>query len=113
MRGNQIDSTKLFTGLDDSDTVTVSVGRLRELVRYHTSDPPGLLSTIQASQIIGFSRSYWAQRAKDGVIDGAFADEGERWRLPLKACKAHVGRLEAQHRTGGMRGGPTGPRKKA
>ena len=106
---------KLFTGLDDSDTVTVTVGRLRDLVRYHTTDPPEILSTVQASQIVGFSRSYWAQRAKAGDLDGAFADEGERWRLPLKACKAHVGRLEAQHRTGRLRGrcGPRGPRRKA
>jgi hypothetical protein len=108
-------SEKLFGGLDDSDLLTLTVGRLRDLVRYHTSDPPEFLSTVQASQIIGWSRQYWAQRAAAGVIDGAFADEGDRWHLPLGACRAHVGRLEAEHRKGRLRGrcGPRGPRRKA
>ena len=109
-------SEKLFNGLDDSDTVTVTVGRLRDLVRYHTTDPPELLSTVQASRIIGFSHSYWRDKAAKGLIDGAFQEgEGESWRLPLKACRAHVGRLQAQHRKGRLRGrcGPTGPRRKA
>jgi hypothetical protein len=40
---------KLFGGLDDSDTVTVSVGRLREL-RYHNHGPPELVSTVAGAQ---------------------------------------------------------------
>lgn len=104
-------SEKLFAGLADSDTVMLTVGRLRELVRYHTSDPPEFLSTVQASQVIGWSRSYWAERAKAGVIEGAFADEGDRWHLPLTACHAHVQGLQGEHRKGRMRG-PRGPRRK-
>ncbi len=50
---------RLFNGLDDSDTVTVSVGRSREMVANAAAEAPEILSTVQASAIIGFSHAYW------------------------------------------------------
>ena len=108
---------KLFNGLDDSDTVTVTVGRLRELVRYHTSDPPEILSTVEAKAIIGWSHSYWRDKASRGLIEGAFQD-GERWCLPFSSCKKYVATLQLNYQGRVLRGrsgprGPRGPTKKA
>ena len=58
MKATVTTSEKLFGGLDDSDMLTVSVGRLRELVATAAAEAPEILSTIQASAIIGFSHSY-------------------------------------------------------
>ena len=101
-------SVEMFHGLDDRDTVTVSVGRLRELVATAAADAPEILSTVQASAIIGFSHSYWRDKASNGLVEGAFQD-GDRWRLPTRSCKKYVAQLQAHHRRSVLRG----PRRKA
>ena len=105
---------KLFTGLDDGDTVTVSVGRLRELVATAAAEAPEILSTVQASAIIGFSHSYWRDKASNGLVEGAFQD-GDRWRLPTASCKKYVAQLQVNYQGKVLRGrcGPRGPRRKA
>ena len=102
-----------FAPLDDSDTVTVTIGRLRELVATAAAEAPEILSTVQASAIIGFSHSYWRDRAAKGTIEGAFQD-GERWRLPTASCKKYVAGLQLNYQGKLLRGrsGLRGPRRK-
>jgi len=47
------------------------------------------LSTVEAADEFGRSRSYWARAASDGEIEGAYRD-GRNWRLRESACEAHL-----------------------
>lgn len=60
----------------------------------------------QVAKRLGRSSRYWREAAKAGSIRGAYEDEG-RWRLPLAACREHLGRKAVRAR------GFYGPRKKA
>ena len=98
-----------FAPLSDSDTVTVTVGRLREMIAYAAAEAPEYLSTVQASATFGWSRGYWAQKAAENAIQGAF-QEGDRWRLPLVGVKKYVAQLQLRYRRSVLRG-PRASRK--
>ena len=54
------------------------------------------ITTEKAEEIFSYRRNTWAAWARDGLIDGARYDRV--WRLPLVACRAHLGRITKPRR---------------
>lgn len=98
-------------GLPDDARVSVTVGsgdlRVADLRRaFGAVDPHRVLTTGEASQLLGYSADTWREWAPR--IPGAYRDPGERayWRLPYAACVEHLRRLRAERLNRGRRGRP-------
>ena len=80
---------------------------VRDLRRaFSAPDPNRVLTTGEASALLGYSADTWREWAPD--VPGAYRDEGERayWRLPYVGCVEHLRRLKARRLNAGRRRGP-------
>lgn len=75
--------------LPDDTPVVVTAGWLREQLE----TKPELVTTHAASKMFSFAPTSWAKWCRAGEVSGAFRDANGRWRLPVQACREHVGRL--------------------
>ena len=57
---------------------------------------PEYITTERAEDLFSYRRETWAGWARDGLIEGALFDR--MWRLPVEACRAHVGQLTKPRR---------------
>lgn len=82
MNVGEINDNSIFTGRE--------VKRMfRELLE---ADGSVMVSTVDASKILGHSPDWWRRAAPE--IPGAFQEaDGGPWTLPLGACREHVLRL--------------------
>ncbi|MEE8551428.1 MAG: hypothetical protein V3T08_09275 [Gemmatimonadota bacterium] len=78
--------------LSDDTPVVVTAGWLREQLEA----TPELVTTHGASKMFSFAATSWAKWCRAGEVRGAFRDANGRWRLPVAACREHVGRLKNQ-----------------
>ena len=90
---------------DASVPVSVVYARFVEL----SGGEPEVVTTRQASGILGFSTKFWRRMAESGAIEGAWREEGGIWRLPLAECRRHLLKRENQKKEFK----PRGPQKKA
>lgn len=69
---------------------------------------PEVVTTVQASRILGKSPEWWADAAKAGHVTGAWREgKGAPWNLPLRACRSHLAGLS--HRKSKSRSVRRGP----
>lgn len=57
-------------------------------------EPLRVLSTGEAARQFGYKPKTWRTWCEEKRIDGAYLDEGNRWRLPVRSVRAHLLRLE-------------------
>jgi hypothetical protein len=82
----------LLAALPPNAQITVTV-KVRDWVAAIQSREggPEYASAAEVAQIIGFTPTYWARRARSGRIAGAVqSGNGGRWRLPLAGCREYV-----------------------
>ena len=83
--------------LPDDAVLTVSVRKADLLAALEArAGGPRVFSTSQAAEFLGYTVQRWRRWAAAGVIEGAWQDEGGRWRLPRAACEAHLERLQRE-----------------
>jgi hypothetical protein len=72
-------------------TLFTREGLLAVIDRAPAPEGPEDVSTAQAARILGRSPKWWRLRCTEGVIEGAYQDEG-RWHFPLRAGRAYIAR---------------------
>lgn len=73
---------------------------------------PEIVTTAWLSENVGLSQEWWADRARDGRIPGAFQDSpGSPWYLPLRAARDYL--LRVQQRKDRNLGVARGPYRRA
>lgn len=71
-------------------------------------------SVADASKYVGMSGDFWQDRAREGVIRGAFQrTEGGPWVLPLDECRAHLRGESLVKANAPKKGSRRGPWKQA
>lgn len=72
----------------------MTVGELREALRCR-EESERVLTTGEAAETFGYAASTWAKWADEGLVDGAYRDDGDSgyWRLPLVGCRDHLADL--------------------
>jgi hypothetical protein len=74
---------------------------------------PEFGDTACVSRVVGMSSDFWQDRAREGVIRGAFQrSEGGPWVLPLAECRAHLLR-ESTRKANAPKKSRRGPWKKS
>jgi hypothetical protein len=90
-------------------TLFTREGLLAVIDKAPAPDGPENVSTVQASRLLGRSPKWWRIRCTEGVIEGAYQDEG-RWHFPLRAARAYLAR-RSNASTPTKRRGRRGPNK--
>jgi hypothetical protein len=83
-------------------------GLLRAIDEAPAPDGPENVSTVQASRTLGRSPKWWRMRCGEGVVEGAYQDDG-RWYFPLRSGRAYLLRRANQQTP--TRRGRRGPNK--
>lgn len=68
---------------------------------------PEVVTTRQASSLLGFSVKFWRRLAESRSIPGAWREEGGIWRLPLAECRRHLLKRQNQEKVVRLRGPQT------
>lgn len=98
-----------WLGDDAEVTITLRVADLRNAVEMANGGPQ-VMSTRQAADVYGWSPKRWRRWAEEGLVDGAWQEEGKRgaWRLPRDGCRKRVATLLEEGRSRpGSRHGPS------
>lgn len=83
--------------LPDDAVLTLSVRKADLLAALEArAGGPRVFSTSQAAEFLGYTVQRWRRWAAAGVIEGAWQDEGGRWRLPRASCEAHLEKLQRE-----------------
>lgn len=87
-----------IAALPDDTRISVVVGMGDMTVRdmraaMHDVAKPVLITTTEAAQRYSRTRKWWAQRAHDGDIPGAYKDS--EWRLPVKSVERYLADLSS------------------
>lgn len=93
--------------------VTIRVGDLVAALEAMEGGPPEL-STRECAKYIARTSGWWSERAPE--IEGAYQDEGGRWRIPNRAARDYYAgrqgsRTQTRHSNQGGRIVTRGPRK--
>lgn len=108
---------KALNSLAPDTRLTIMIGtgdftlaQLRTALAYDEGER--MLSTAEASALLGYSRSWWAEQAGAGRVHGAYrTGDNAPWRLPAASCRQHLARLQSEGRPkqpGRKRRGPWG-----